>query len=367
MTNLNGCRRALLAGLLSCCLSACNSFNTVGSRFVKHENVTAAQGLTISVAANESPELAGTALQIPAGALAENTTITLEIGSTPLMEADAKSAGTVAIWGPAGTKFAAPVELTMPFTLAEGESIEDLFIQVREEDGARFTVEHSALTIDAANKLVRFSINGFTGFQPGTGVACSPNQPCAMGQACSNGQCKAACGGVVCGANTTCVNNQCQPTGMGCGPQGQQCAMGQQCINGACVIACGGVVCGANTTCVMNQCKPNVAMCGPNQPCAMGQVCNNGACVVACGGAVCAPNTSCINNQCQPNMPMCSPNQPCAMGKQCVNGACVTTCGGVVCGANTTCVNQQCQPNGMICNPNSPCPAGKQCSNGVCI
>ena len=108
------CRNAVLAVVVSC-IGACGPTKTVGSRYVASRLVNAANGDSIAVSAADSPELAGTVLKIPPGALADNTQITLELGEGNLTRTGTRAAGPVAIFGPSGTKFSKPVELTLPF------------------------------------------------------------------------------------------------------------------------------------------------------------------------------------------------------------------------------------------------------------
>ena len=92
-----------VAALAACTfIYACGQESNVGSRFVKSEQVAASKGAAISVSAAEEPELAGSALDIPAGALGTDTTITLELGLKAITESPR---GPVAIWGPSGTIF----------------------------------------------------------------------------------------------------------------------------------------------------------------------------------------------------------------------------------------------------------------------
>ena len=104
----------------SCCsallvLAACGT-QTVGSRYVKSDNVVASQGKTIAVSDKDSALLAGTSLDIPSGALAQDTVITLEVGVDSLLDADT-AAGPVTTWGPAGTHFSTPARMTLPLTV----------------------------------------------------------------------------------------------------------------------------------------------------------------------------------------------------------------------------------------------------------
>lgn len=202
----------------SCCsallvLAACGT-QTVGSRYVKSENVLASQGKTIAVSAQDSALLAGTSLDIPSGALTQDTFITLELGMDTLVDADS-AAGPVAIWGPAGTRFSKPARMTLP--LSVNESGDEISILVREADGTEFEVPSSAVTIDAQGRAV-FDINGFTSFQPVRRRPCLTNAACTPRQVCRAGRCVRP---------TTCSANSA-------------CPMGQVCVNGTCdiVTAC---------------------------------------------------------------------------------------------------------------------------------
>lgn len=142
---------------------ACGQESNVGSRFVKSEQVAASKGAAISVSAAEEPELAGSALDIPAGALGGDTTITLELGLKAITESPR---GPVAIWGPSGTVFSKPARMTLPLALLSSAELAQVEILVEESDGRRFSIPRSELMIDAAAKSVTFSVNGFTRFQP---------------------------------------------------------------------------------------------------------------------------------------------------------------------------------------------------------
>ena len=153
-----------VAALAACTfIYACGQESNVGSRFVKSEQVAASKGAAISVSAAEEPELAGSALDIPAGALGTDTTITLELGLKAITESPR---GPVAIWGPSGTIFSKPARMTLPLALASSAELAQVEILVEESDGRRFTIPRSELMIDAAAKSVTFPVNGFTRFQP---------------------------------------------------------------------------------------------------------------------------------------------------------------------------------------------------------
>lgn len=149
-------------------LAACSS--NVGSRFVKSQDVEASREAVISVSAAESDALAGTQLTIPAGALAQNMRITLELGLDSLAPA-ANAAGPVAVWGPAGTVFSKPVQMTLPVTLSAAAGT--LTVLVREADGRQYELPRSRVTV--AGGKITFTTNGFTSFQPAiaSAVACT--------------------------------------------------------------------------------------------------------------------------------------------------------------------------------------------------
>jgi hypothetical protein len=365
-----GCRRSLVVCLFAV-LAGCGPTRTVGSRYVKSERVTAAQGLTLSVEAADSPELAGTRLVIPPGALAADTVITLELGSDSLAGGDNKAAGAVALWGPAGTRFSTAAELSLPYALASGESVGNLFIQGREDDGTRFVVNHDALTLDLTNQLVRFPVSGFTGFQPNTGALCGNYPACTAGQTCVNGQCQATttCGGLPgCAAGQSCINGQCASSG--CGPNHTVCAAGQSCVVDVCKPMCGNYpACVNGQTCVNGQCQSAANTCGNLPACSTGQSCVNGQCVSnGCGPnhTICLATQACVGDVCKP---VCGSNPPCASGQTCVNGQCqsAAACGGqTACPTGQTCTNGQCVSNG--CGPNhTVCRSDETCVVDVCL
>src|SRR5258705_8870717 len=105
--NTHHCRSLLTAVVVICC--SCLS-TEVGSRYVKSEQVSAANGKTLTVTNSESKELAGTKLEIGPGALPGDKQITLELGTSNIVTGNDTAAGVVAVWGPPGTIFAKPVE-----------------------------------------------------------------------------------------------------------------------------------------------------------------------------------------------------------------------------------------------------------------
>ncbi|MBI3183062.1 MAG: hypothetical protein HYZ28_13070 [Myxococcales bacterium] len=341
-----------LLGALSLAALGCSVNNgPVASRYVKSVPVTASQGATITVSAEESPELAGATLAIPPGALERDLRITLELGLEPVVAGVDQSVGPVAVWGPAGTKFAQEAEMTLPFALAAEDLALDLFVQVQEEDGTRSEIANDRLTIDEQGKLLRFKVSGFTSYQSGS-HGCSGNHHCSSTKVCHNGKCRpASCtpSAEVCDG----VDNDCDgAVDEGCNSAcsaGSACPPGHTCVNGAC------------QPCTTSNCGPYDAgtpiVCG-NTTCASGTTCCNASC------GVCAPaGGSCTQQVC------CSSAYPCPSGQACVNGACQPSCtpSAEVCdGVDNDCDGQVDEGCTMQCGPGTACPAGHVCLNGQC-
>ncbi|MEW5742390.1 MAG: Dickkopf N-terminal cysteine-rich domain-containing protein [Myxococcota bacterium] len=343
------------------CCAGCGT-TVVGSRYVKSQDVEASKGAVLAVTAEDSTQLAGTKLEIPAAALDADTTITLELGADSLV-AEELVAGPVAIWGPAGTHFKQPARMTLP--LNQLEAGEELSIFVREADGRTFEIPASGVVVDAAAGTVSFDIAGFTRFQPLRRRPCTTNSDCRQGLACVNGRCRPTTSGcqadsdcppgfVCTQATTNSMGGVCQPQP----PQCQNCPPGVACINGACAVTCG-----------------NVVSCPP------GSQCINGACSVPCGagttgnvcpsGQVCDPSRGCVVPPAQCGSNSTTPN--CPPGSQCINGACVALCNpNTICPQGLTCDANRglCVPIGpptRQCNASNDCPNNEACINGVCV
>ncbi len=139
----------------------------MASRFVKSVDVAAATGASIEIAPKDSPDLAGTRLDIPSGALAQNTRITLELQRDPIVTGDAEPAGPVAKWGPPGTAFSKAATLRLPFALPAGFSEQDLIVELLEDNGQRARFERESLSVDAAAGFVSLPVSGFSRYQAG--------------------------------------------------------------------------------------------------------------------------------------------------------------------------------------------------------
>lgn len=180
----------------------------VASRYVKFVPLKAFQGATIVVAPEEDLQLAGTTLFIAPGALKEDAIITLEPGEPAIVEPPNKSAGPVALWGPAGTAFAGEVEMTLPYGLPDEDSAENLYVDILESDGRRQTVEGPSLAVETQAHLVRFAVRGFSSFQPGVKAGVTG---CPAGLGCPLPDAGTADAGIAdAGTGVRCGNNQCK-------------------------------------------------------------------------------------------------------------------------------------------------------------
>jgi PKD repeat protein len=139
----------------------------IDTKPIKSARLSATAGGTVEVSCSESAELFGASLVVPPAALAGDTTITVALGLASIVGFGAEVAGPVAVWGPPGTRFRAPATMTLPYRLPAGRSTRGLFVLVLESDGKRYRIEQPALQVDAAQRLVRFPVKGFSAFQPG--------------------------------------------------------------------------------------------------------------------------------------------------------------------------------------------------------
>jgi Cys-rich repeat protein len=382
-----------LAAAAVAAMAACGP-QQVGTQYVAQVNATASQGGSLTVTSSQSAELAGLTLTIPAGALDKDTVITVELGDAALPSNSV--AGSPALFGPSGLVFKKPARMTLP--LKPGVNTSHLFIQGVEDNGTKFTVPHSAVTVSGSS--VSFDVLGFTTFQPGLGLACTADSDCTGGQVCQNGSCVDL---------TVCSSDA-------------QCPAGDYCLNGACAPANDGGMpdagltcttdadCGARYACVSNQCVPvdnaDAGVCVTDSDCASGQLCVNGSCQgpvdggqpdggitdggqpdggPSDGGLVCrsdldcAAGQVCLNGQCTtggsdagqaPDAGVCITATDCSVGQLCVNGTCMSSSpDGGVCGAPTVncgnvCVDITSDP--ANCGACSARCASGICSNGVC-
>ena len=207
---------------------------------------------------------------------------------------------------------------------------------------------------------------------------------CPSGQSCQSGSCKPTCktGFTDCGA-LGCIDtlndpNHCGPAGSAASCSAAPCAAGQVCSAGTCKATCkaGLTDCGGAVGCVdtlndPNHCGPVGATASCTAACGSGLVCNNGSCQVACGptssgakncGGVCVNSNS--DNQ---NCGTCG--HACGSGSIC-NGAgvCAATCGVgangialVACSGTCTDTTSD-SANCGGCGATFACPSGQRCT-----
>lgn len=242
----------------------CSRSGDLGSRFIKSQRIVASQGGTVQVSKEESAELAGTRLVIPPGALAADTTVTLDLSAHPLIPSAARGAGPTAEWGPAGTALSAPAELTLPYRLGLWQSAGDLFFAV-EHPGGSAELRPPLLAVDPPASLATTSISELGRVEPGAARLCGSDAECP-GMRCLAGECDtpggeapAPCTGDGACAPGVCVQGVCvvasdggvNDAGAGDGGPGDgglddgggggkrctitpDCPNGQTCINGHC-------------------------------------------------------------------------------------------------------------------------------------
>ncbi|HVE81730.1 MAG TPA: hypothetical protein VND93_02740 [Myxococcales bacterium] len=274
-------------------LAGCQQTYPLASRYIKSVPVQASQGALVTVDASESEELAGSSISIPAGALSQDTTLTVELGLDALASGSDTAVSRVAVWGPAGTKLSSPAEVVLPFTLPATESADGLTVNLLRGDGTKVALDRVAFTVDGSNQAARFRLDELAALEVDVNH-CGELHPCTDGKVCREGTCVApTCGGVACVAGQLCCNNHCTTVEAGqtacpapqCGAD-HLCADGYFCDGGVCYRRCGdlnpcpaGSVCSTAGTCV----TAPTTDCGPDRPCATGYVCDSGACRFRCG------------------------------------------------------------------------------------
>jgi Cys-rich repeat protein len=336
----------------------------LGSVHVKSALIGAAAGGELAVSATDYAPFAGLKVQIPAGALAQDTKITVDVAAGSLMDADATAAGPAVDLGPSGTTFSKPVTITLP--VADAVDVALARVYVRHGDGTREVLVPEALTYDAAAGALVFTVQHFTTYEPGVAHdRCRHNQCPAE---CTEQECDPAPGA----PNYTCSDGTlagpfCRrdPAGV-CGWEfvtcpvacaaDADCAAGQICVNGGCasspVETCGTAVCPAGLLC----CNPSCGICAPPDG-----ACTQQACVQECqadsdcpAGEVCDPSTG----TCQPSTPgeVCG-NNTCAEGTFCCNPSC-----GICAPLGGGCTEQAC----LACASDADCDPATSCINGYC-
>lgn len=178
-------RPLLLCSFLAA--AACNQTSNIGSRWVRSQNVIAAQGATIEVTAADASSLAGASLRLLPGDLPADTTVTLDL-ATPL-GGEPRPAGPAAVWGPEGLTLLRPAVMTLPLQIHPRQSVEDLLVLYRDPAGRIFKVEHAGLSVDASASRVSFRVMRLGLYQPAAVMRCSLDIECGGDEKCGSGEC----------------------------------------------------------------------------------------------------------------------------------------------------------------------------------
>ena len=319
----------------------CGGTQLVGSRYIKTQQVTASQGAVISVSKEEDSVLAGMSLTIPAGALSQDTTLSVDRAPQDLAT-DGTRSSAVAEWGPSGLLFATSATMVMPVSVPEPLDDAEYVAFIEEADGTQLEVP---ATLDAASRTVSFPVGGFSKFQVKRLLNCRVTADCASGKVCRSGHCRTPLqGGCNCQQGYVCQNATCIPK-VSCQADAD-CAVGSACVMGTCSSAHvdgGPNPCNTNADCNAMKgeyCQGNVCVtshppqCQVDSDCGVqGQVCAMGACVTKtdAGTGHCNTSADCntaLGEFCQMNLCVHSfpPPQDGGMGGQ--DGGIIKTDGG---------------------------------------
>jgi hypothetical protein len=269
----------------------------------------AADGGSLVVTASDSSTLAGTSVEVPPGALARDTVITVGPGVGSLVPL-AQTAGYLVDLGPQGTAFDPSATVTLPFTFQHQAQVTQLVVDVLEADGTGYQIANSRLAIDGGTApntvgFVSFAVSRFSQFEPdviplqdsGPATDAGDGGP-TLDAGCPPGMasCPSADGG-----GTICVDLTSDSAN--CGTCAHSCPPGAMCIAQGLVGTCicdtsapdGGDLLFCPSGCVHSDSDPNnCGFCG--NFCADTRVCNGGNCLCApdAGIVSCSPHT-CAN------------------------------------------------------------------------
>jgi hypothetical protein len=310
----------------------------VASKYVRSQLILAVDGGTLTVIAADSQELAGTRVEVPPGALAQDTVITVgPPGNSTLVPASA-TAGPLVDLGPEGTTFDPSATVTLPFSLPPTAQVVQLVVDVLEGDGTSYQIDNAQLAIDGGSSpntvgFVSFAVGRFSRFEPdivpldagpandGGDGGSTPDAGCPPGMAA----CPSADGG------TSCVDLTSDSAN--CGACAHACPPGAMCIAQGLVGTCicdtsvpdGGDLLYCSFGCVHTDSDPlNCGECG-NQ--CETRVCHQGNClcdpdagVVSCSAHACSnlnvdvQNCGACGNDCTLNGTLNLPEIVCSTG-----------------------------------------------------
>jgi len=211
------------------------------------------------------------------------------------------------------------------------------------------------------------------------GTACTDNNPSTIGDVCSAGQCQPGVSVGQCQADSDCAKFEdgdfCNGV-LFCNKATQLCQ-----LNPKTVVNCPSV---DNTTCAQNQCEPTSGLCkmsaiaeklpcDDGNICTVGEVCLQGTCTASADTCQCNSDLDCVA---QDDGNLCNGTLYCDLGSgQCkLNPATVVNCPTV---NDSVCAQNQCVPksgacaltpnqNGLACEDGNPCTEGEACVDGQC-
>lgn len=316
--------RNILAAVSLLAIAACLNTRPDGPTGpVASVAIVASEGGSLMVTTADNEALAGLVLDIPAGALAADTTITADrvadIADAP--------AGPAVDFGPDGTTFSGGATLTLP--LSDTAPLANLYVQVKEADGSTSTLETP--TVDSELRTVTVTVDGFTRFQPAHRTPCEVEADCATGEACHGGLCAKdhTAGGcssdAECASGQVCTSGSCVATSTTC-TANSDCASGESCVDGACHGNTTTAECTTDADCrtfsnYCDGCNCEALPANSGDP-------TCGGTTVQCFADPCMNDTAvCISGHCSlesTTSTTCASDADCASGQICYAGACVS-------------------------------------------
>lgn len=247
------------AFLVFVCLElGCVQTQTIASRYLKSQLISAPDGGGFTVLDTENEELAGFSLTIPPGALSADTQVTLEVGLDDLVAFPDSAANRVAIIGPSSVVLTRAATIGFPYVSESDEERYDIDV-LRSGDGGQSRVAASDVFVDARTHQVTISTTNLGSFQV-IQRHCISSETCAPG-VCVAGRCRGPqCGSVTCAPGATCCDascGSCASAATACPPT--------PCTNDCNSTDCGPVlgvpacVCPNDVACSPNRCARNAS------------------------------------------------------------------------------------------------------------
>ncbi|MFH2067505.1 MAG: Ig-like domain-containing protein [Pseudomonadota bacterium] len=168
--------------------------NTAGGTLINIEAsqqiLSSAEGDQIVEVLIEDSPIFGVRVEVPAGALAENITLTIGYAQNPPLSNGYKVIGRVLEFGPSGTIFLKPVTIQIPYTQedldAAGASSPDQLKIFNYNEDTDLWEEITVLSVDQANRKIICSVDHFSLYFLGRS-ADDENQPAAVSDDSSGG------------------------------------------------------------------------------------------------------------------------------------------------------------------------------------